>query len=126
MRIRHGVPGIKMEDDLLRSYILYILAHGRGSIGHILLSVNVKFTIVNEYCRVAGVFRFTMAKKPVWLRRVIQHLVPIWVRSDQEEADVSIVNKNQPVVNNVRDNVDARSTRRNTALNADILRRLRS
>ena len=48
------------------------------------------------------------------------------VHSEQEQADVSIVNRNNPAVNNVRDNVDARPTRRNAALNADILRRLRS
>ena len=67
------------------------------------------------------------SKKSVRLRRVIQHLVvvPIEVRSEEEQADVNIVNKNHPVVNNVRDNVDARP-RRNAALNADILRRLRT
>ena len=31
----------------------------------------------------AGALRFTMAKKPVQLRRVIQHLVTIEVRSQQ-------------------------------------------
>ena len=86
--------------------------------------VKVKFTTVNEYCRVAGVLRFTIAKKPVRPRRVIQHLVPIEVRCQQEHAYVSIVNKNHPAVNNIQDNVDARPTRRNTTLNADILRRL--
>ena len=48
------------------------------------------------------------SKKPVRLRQVIQHLVPIEVRSQEEQADVSIVNKNNPAVNNVRDNVDAK------------------
>ena len=68
-----------------------------------------------------------MAKKPVWLRRVNpEHLVPIAVRSQQEQVDVSIVHKNHPVVNNVRENYDARPTRRNAALNADIVRQLRS
>ena len=58
----------KDEIDLLRSYISYtlqILLTGRGSISHIL-------NIVNEYCRVAGVLRFTVATdKSVRLRRVI-------------------------------------------------------
>ena len=71
-----------------------------------------------------------MAREEIGLRprRVIQHLVPIQVRSQQEQADVSIVNKNHPTaVKNVRDNVNAKPTRRiNAALNADILRRLRS
>ena len=53
--------------------------------------VNVKFTTVNEYCRVATVLRFAMAKEPFRLRRVVQHY---------------IVNKNHPNhpdVNNVPD-----------------------
>ena len=73
----------------------------------------------------AGVLRFAMAKKPVRLRRVIQHLVPIEVRSQQEQADVSMVNSHS-AVNKVRDSVHARPTRLNTVLNADLLRRLRS
>ena len=37
--------------------------NGRGPTDHILLLiVNVKFTIVNEFCRVAGILRFTMVK----------------------------------------------------------------
>ena len=63
-------------------------------------------------------------KKPVQMRREIQHLVPIEVRSEQEQAYVNIVNKNNPAVNNVRDNVHARPS--SAALNVDILRRLRS
>ena len=31
MHMRHGVPKIKMKDDILRSYIPYILLNGRGS-----------------------------------------------------------------------------------------------
>ena len=65
------------------------------------------------------------SKKSVRLRRVIQHLVPIEVRSEPEQADMSIVNKNNPVVNVVRDNVDTRP-RRDAARNAGMLRRLRS
>ena len=65
------------------------------------------------------------SKKSVRLRRVIQHLVPIKVRSEPEQADMSIIKKNNPVVNNVRDNVDTRP-RRDAALNAGMLRRLRS
>ena len=37
LRMRHGVPEIKMKIDLLTSYILQILLTGRGSTGHILL-----------------------------------------------------------------------------------------
>ena len=44
----------------------------------------------------------------------------------QEQADVSVVNKNYPAVNNVRDNVDARPAKSNAALNADSLRQLRN
>ena len=65
------------------------------------------------------------SKKSVRLRRVIQHLVPIEVRSEPEQADMSIIKKNNPVVNNVRDNVDTRP-RRDAARNAGMLRRLRS
>ena len=64
-----------------------------------------------------------MAKNLVRQRRVFQRLVPIEVRSQQEQADVRMVNKNHPTSTG---NVDARSTRRNAALIADILRRLRS
>ena len=46
MHMRHGVPRIKMKDDILRSYIPYILLNGRGSTGHGYFAiVNVKFTI---------------------------------------------------------------------------------
>ena len=65
------------------------------------------------------------SKKLVRLRRVIQHLVPIEVRSEQEQADLNIVNKNNPAVNSVRGNVDTKP-RLNAALNADILHGLRS
>ena len=43
-----------------------------------------------------------------------------------EQADVSVVKKNYPAVNNVRDNVDARPAKCNAALNANSLRQLRS
>ena len=121
------MPEIKMKDDLLRSYISYILVEAPLAIFYYSKrQVYYSKQEVNEFCRVAGVLRFTMAKQPVRLRRVIQHLVPMEVHSEQEQADESIVNRNNPAVNNVRDNVDARPTRRNAALNADILRRLRS
>ena len=35
--MRHGVPGIKMKDDLLLAEIIYFEHTGKGSTGHILL-----------------------------------------------------------------------------------------
>ena len=93
MRRRHGVPEIEMEDDLAFSAIAHSDKQISRQMSTIVFSnalfiiVNVKCTTVNE-CRVAGVLRFTMAKKPVRLRRVIQYLVPIEVRSQQEQAEV--------------------------------------
>ena len=65
------------------------------------------------------------SKKLFRLKRALQNLVPIEVPSEQEQADVNIVNKNNTAVNNLPDNADA-GPRRNAALNTDILRRMRS
>ena len=75
-----------------------------------------------SYCE-----RFKGLKDASPAKTVNQHLVPIEVPLRAgAEADVNIVNKNNPAVNNVRDNVDARPRRNATLLNADILCRLRS
>ena len=76
MRMRHAVPEIEMNDDLN----FQAMTHSRKQISRQIPTIvfsNALFIIVNEFCRVAGVLRSTMTKKPVRLRRVVQHLVPI-------------------------------------------------
>ena len=80
--MRHRIPEIELEmnDDFNFS----AMAHNHKQISRqrsTIVFSNALFTIVDEYCRVAGVFKFTVAKKPVRLRRVIQYLVPIEVLS---------------------------------------------
>ena len=56
---------IKMKDDLLRSYISYILVEAPLAIFYYSKrQVYYCKQEVNEFCRVAGVLRFTMAKQP--------------------------------------------------------------
>ena len=72
--MRYGMPEMKI--DILRLYIAYvlqILLTGRGSTGHILLYSKRQVYYSKRVLSFAGVLRFTMAKKPVRLRRVIQH-----------------------------------------------------
>ena len=74
--MRYGVPEIKMKIDILRLYIAYllqILLTGRGSTGHILLYSKRQVYYSKRVLSFAGVLRFTMSKKPVRLKRVIQH-----------------------------------------------------
>ena len=81
------MPEIKMKDDLLRSHILYILVEAPLVIFYdSKRQVYYSKQKVNEYCRVSGVLRFTRAKKPVRLRRVIQHLVRIEVYCKQDQS----------------------------------------
>ena len=63
----HSVPEIEMNDDI--NFRLKPTATNKypRQISTIVFS-NALFTIVNEYCNVAGVLRFTMTKKPVQLR----------------------------------------------------------
>ena len=67
--MRHGVLEIKMKNYLLRSYISYNTAHWQRLHWPYYTIVNVKYSKRVLSC----VLRFTMAKKPVLLRRVIQH-----------------------------------------------------
>ena len=125
MRTRHGMPEIKMKDDHI--FCAYC------SLVEVPLAIfyyNKRQAYYSKRVlpcgRCFGIYYSKEASPAETSLYNIQHLVPIEVRSQQEQADVSIVNTNHPAVNNVRDNVDARPTRRNAALNADILRRLRS